>query len=426
MKTTCEKMENCQIALNIEMESAETDKYMGIALDHLAKRVTLPGFRKGKAPSSLVEQHVGKEAVFQEALEHLIPEAYEEALKNESIAAIAEPKIELLQINPIIFKALVPLKPNVTPGNYRDIKLEIEKKEITESDINQVVEQLRMQFGTLVPVERSIKYGDIVVADIKGTRGADTILERKDAVYEVAEGSKYPAPGFSEKLIDHNKDDEIDFILSFPADYEIEEIADKQYSFAVKIKDIKEKSLPEVNDEFAKNAGSENVDDLIMKIREGLQSRADDSLKKEFENKLVATLIEQSTIEFPPILVDKEIDHIVDEEARNFADGIKGLENYLNTAKKTLEQHRDDIKPAATDRVKAYLIMGKIAELEKISVSDEELNDAIENMVKSDESKADNIRALFNLTQPRESLRDMVAINKTMDLLTKIVTGQEE
>ena len=142
MKTTCEKMDNCQLALNVEMEGDEADKYMADALEHLAKRVTLPGFRKGKAPSMLVEQQVGKQAILQEALEHLIPEAYEEALKKESITAIAEPKIELLHVAPITFKAIVPLKPNVTPGNYREIKLEMGKKEIGESDINQVIEQL--------------------------------------------------------------------------------------------------------------------------------------------------------------------------------------------------------------------------------------------------------------------------------------------
>jgi trigger factor len=426
MKTTCEKMENCQVALNVEMEGTETDKYMSMALEHLAKRVTLPGFRKGKAPSTLVEQHVGKEAILQEALEHLIPEAYQDALKSESISAIAEPKIELVQIDPIIFKAIVPLKPNITPGNYKDIKLEMGKKEITEEDINQVIEQLKMQFGTLVPVDRAIQYGDVVSTDILGKRGEETILDRKDAMYEVSEGSKYPAPGFAEKLTGLKKDDETEFTLSFPDDYEIKEIAGKQYSFAVKIKEVKEKSLPEVNDEFAKNAGSENVEDMKEKIKTGLQSRANDNLKKEFENKLITSLIEQSTMEFPPVLIEKEIDNIVNEEARNFDDGVKGLENYLGNAKKTIEQHREDLRPAATDRVKAYLITSKIAEEEKIEVSDDELNEAIESMVKGDEAKAENVRGVFSMPEPRASLRNMLAINKTMDLLTKMVTGQDD
>lgn len=426
MKTTCEKIENCQMALNVEMESAETDKYMALALEHLAKRVTLPGFRKGKAPAALVEQHVGKEAIMQEALEHLIPEAYDNAIKQESILPIAEPKIELVQIDPIIFKAIVPLKPDIKLGNYRDVRLEMEKKEITEDDINQVIEQLRLQFGTLAPVERDIRYGDIISADIIGKREDEKILERKDTLYEVAEGAKFPAPGFADKLVGLKKDDETEFDLSFPDDFEAKELAGKQYHFAVNIKEVKEKSLPEVDDDFAKNAGSDNMEDLKEKIKTGLHAKADESLKKQFENKLITALIEQSTLEFPSVLVEKEIDSIISEEARNFADGEKGLESYLLSAKKTMEQHREDLRQVATDRVKAYLVISKISEEENIEVTEYEINVAVEGMVKGDETRAANAKAVFDMPEPRASLRNMLAISKTMDLLAKIVTGQDE
>jgi trigger factor len=426
MKTTTEKMENCQVALNIEMEGAETEKYMGIALEHLSRRVVLPGFRKGKAPISLVEQHIGKQAIMQEALEHLVPEAYEEALKSESLSAIDEPKIELVQLDPVIFKAIVPTKPEVTPGNYRDIRLEMGVKEIVDDDINQVIEQLRMQFGTLVPAERPVQFGDIVTIDIEGKRGEEAILSRKDTSYEVNKGAKYPIPGFAEKLEGMVKEEEKAFEMAFPDDFEIKEIAGKQYSFIVKIKDVKEKSLPEINDDFAKDAGSQDLAELREKIKDGLQVRADESLKKEFEHKLVTALIEQGSIDFPPVLVEREVDHIIGEEARNFPDGVKGLEVYLVNAKKTLDQHREDLKPAASDRVKAYLVTSKIAELENITVSDEELNESIEKMAGEEQGKAEEVKKLFTQPRPRESLRDMMAINKAMDFLTKLVTGQEQ
>ena len=426
MKTTTEKIENCQVALNVEMEGAETDKYMVIALEHLTRRVVLPGFRKGKAPASLVEQHVGKQAIMQEALEHLVPEAYEEAIKAESILAIDEPKIELVQLDPIIFKAIVPTKPEVTPGNYRDIRLEMGKKEIGEDDIKQVIEQLQLQFGTLVPAERAVQFGDIVTIDIDGKRGEETILSRKDSPYEVNQGAKYPIPGFAEKLEGMVKDEEKTIDLAFPEDFEIKEIAGKQYSFSVKIKEVKEKSLPDINDDFAKNAGSEDLAELKGKIKEGLQVRADEGLKKEFEHKLVTALIEQSSIDFPPVLVEREVDHIINEESRNFPDGVKGLEAYLVNAKKTLEQHRDDLKPAASDRVKAYLVTSKIAELENITVSDDEVNESIERMAGQEQGREEEVKKLFNQPRPRESLRDMIAINKAMDFLTKLVTGQEQ
>ncbi|MCX6004848.1 MAG: trigger factor, partial [Chloroflexi bacterium] len=267
MKISSEQIENSQVALNVEMEGAETDKYMEQALEHLSKRVTLPGFRKGKAPRSLVEQHMGKQAIFQEALEHLIPEAYEEALKNESIRAIADPKIELLKIDPVVFKAIIPVQPIVTLGNYKDIRLRPEKREITEKEVDEVIEQLRTQMGTLEPVERNVQFDDIVSIDIDGKKDEEKLINRKDVLHEVRKESKYPVPGFSEKLIDLGKGDETEFSISFPAEYEIKELSEKLVHFKVKINEIKEKILPEITDEFAKNAGGESLTDLKEKIK---------------------------------------------------------------------------------------------------------------------------------------------------------------
>ncbi len=424
MKTTTEQLDACQVALNVEMEKMETDKYLASALKRLAERVTLPGFRKGKAPLTLIEQHISREAVMQEALEQLIPEAYQEALKTESVLAIAEPKIELLTIEPLTFKAIVPTKPVVEPGKYRDIKLEIEKKEIDEAEVDKVIEQLQLQFGSLEPVERPVRYGDVISADIDANEGAKQVLSRKDAMYEVSQDAKYPMPGFAEKLVDHKKDDVVEFTLSFPDDYDIKDIAGKEYSFKVNIKEVKEKKLPAIDDELAKNAGCDDLVKLKEQIRTGLQQRSDETARKEFENKLIKMLIEQSSIQYPPVLVDKEIEHLINEEARNFADGVKGLENFLTNTKRTMEQHREDLKPVAEERVKAYLLVGKIAELENITMTEDELNAAIEEMAKGDEQRQENIKNFFTLPQSRESLRDMLVINKAMDFLTKLVTGQ--
>jgi len=425
MKTTSEKMENCQISLTVEMEPSETDKYMVMGLEHVAKKVTIPGFRKGKAPASLVEQQVGRHVILQEAIEHLIPEAYEEALKSESITAFAEPHIELLGVEPVKFRAIVPTEPDVIPCDYHNIKMEMGKKEVTDSDIDQVIEQLRLQLGTLVPVEREIRFNDVITIDITGRCNGEQILDRKDASFEIKQGSQYPVPGFAEKMVGVKKDENTEISIKFADDYEIKDLAGKEWSFSVKVKDVREIILPEVNDEFAKNSGSENIEELRSKIKASMQARAEEEVRKEFEDKLIRAMIDGSNIDFPPVLVEREIDHIIDEEARNFPDGIKGLENYLSASKKTMEQHREDLKQTASDRVKAYLVTKKIGELENITVSDEQIDEYIDNLIKGDESKAEKVRAAFKLPQPRESLREMILINKTMDLLTAMVTGQE-
>jgi len=425
MKTASEKLENCQVELNVELEQPEFERHMSMALDRIAKNISLPGFRKGKAPLELVEQQVGREAILKEALEYMIPEAYQEALKSESINAIGAPDIELLQIDPIKFKAIVPVVPNVIPGDYRSIRLKLEKKEIGEDDIEQVISQLRLQLGTLIPVDKAIEYGDTAVIDVRGESDRQTVINREDAVYEVKQDSKYPVPGFSEQLLGLTGGQEKSFTIDFSGDCEIKELAGKKFDFYVKIREVREMSLPEINDEFAKMAGSESLNELRSKIREELQTKLNDGLKRDFENKLINSIIDISTVEFPPILVEEEIDQIINDEARNFKDGVKGLENYLAVAKKTIEQHREELRPIATSRVKAYLVTSKIGELENISASDDEVNQQIEKMAKGYDGREEQIRDLFNMSKPRESLKAMIIINKTMDLLFKIATGEE-
>jgi len=425
MKTASEKLENCQVELNVELEQPEFERHMSMALDRIAKNISLSGFRKGKAPLELVEQQVGREAILKEALEYMIPEAYQEALKSESINAIGAPDIELLQIDPIKFKAIVPVVPNVIPGDYRSIRLKLEKKEIGEDDIEQVISQLRLQLGTLIPVDKAIEYGDTAVIDVRGESDRQTVINREDAVYEVKQDSKYPVPGFSEQLLGLTGGQEKSFTIDFSGDCEIKELAGKKFDFYVKIREVREMSLPEINDEFAKMAGSESLNELRSKIREELQTKLNDGLKRDFENKLINSIIDISTVEFPPILVEEEIDQIINDEARNFKDGVKGLENYLAVAKKTIEQHREELRPIATSRVKAYLVTSKIGELENISASDDEVNQQIEKMAKGYDGREEQIRDLFNMSKPRESLKAMIIINKTMDLLFKIATGEE-
>jgi trigger factor len=274
-------------------------------------------------------------------------------------------------------------------------------------------------------VDRPVQFEDTIEIDIHCKQGERTLLNRQDAEYAVHEGHKYPAPGFAEKLIGLKKGEETEFTLSFPEDYHIKEVAGNQYDFKVKIKEVKGKALPELNDEFAKTVGSDNVVTLRESIKTRLQKHTDDGLKKEFANKLLAKLVEQSTIEFPPVLVENEINRILKEESQKFPDGLTGLQNSLVNLNKTLEQHREDLRPTAVNRVKGYLVASKIAELENVAVADEEVDGMVDTMSTGEDGTDEKLKALFNLPQSRASLRDMLYIIKAMILLTKIATGQD-
>ncbi len=424
MKVSAEPIENSQVTLNIEMETTEVDKYLERAYNRLVKRVSVPGFRKGKTPRPILEQHIGKDTLLREAFEDLIPEAYEEAIESQEIDAIARPQFELIQTEPLIFKAVVPLRPTVKLGDYKQIRVESKPVEISQEDVEATIEQLRLQQAVLSPVDRPVQFGDVATIDIEGERQGESFPIRKDFVYEVVRETRLPLPGFAEKLEGMRKGEERSFVLSYPPDYEMQELAGKEHAFKVTVTEVKEKKLPEANDEFAKNLGSQDLASLREQISANLKARAKERARLELEQQVVDAAIELSEVEYPPVLVDREIDRLLNEEVRHFSQGITGLENYLKNINKTLDEHLEELRPVANRRVIRSLVLGKVAEEEKIEVGDAEVDEEIEKMTKDAGKQAEEIRKLFSLSQARDSVKQFLIGRKTVERLVQIATGK--
>jgi trigger factor len=423
MKVSTEPVENSQVALNIEMEPVEIDKYLDRAYNRLVKKVSIPGFRKGKAPRDILERHIGKDALFQEALEDLIPRAYKEALDEQKISPIDQPEFELIKTEPLIFKAVVPLKPTVKLGDYTKIKVESKPVKIGKKDIDATIEQLREQQAMLLPVDRPVQLGDIVTIDVEGERDGEPFPIRKDVVYEVVKEARLPLPGFAEKLEGTAKGEEKSFVLSYPQDYEMKELAGKDHAFKVTVKEIKEKKLAEVDDEFAKSLGKEDLASLREQIESNLKARAEERARVDLEQKAVDALVELGEVEYPPVLVDREIDRLLNEEARHFAEGIAGLENYLKTLNKTMADHREELRPMASKRVVRSLVLGKLAESEKVEVADSDIDAEVEKMARDADKQADEVRKFFSLPQARESIKQFLIGRKAVERLVEIAKG---
>jgi trigger factor len=423
MKVSTEPKENSQVTMNIEMEAPEVDKYLQRAYSRLVGRVSVPGFRKGKAPRDILERHIGKDALFREALEDLIPTAYKEALEEQEIEAIAHPQVEIVQTEPLIFKAVVPLKPTVKLGDYTQIRVESKPVEVTEADVEGTIEQLRLQQAVLSPVDRPVQFGDVVTIDVEGEREGESFPIRKDILYEVSKEARLPLPGFAEKLEGMSKGEERSFVLSYPSDYEMAELAGKEHAFKVKVTEIKEKKLPDVDDEFAKSLGKEDMASLREQITSNLKAGAEERARLELEQKAIDAAIELSEVEYPPVLVESEIERLLNEEARHFTDGITGLENYLKSINKTLEGHVEELRPAASRRVVRSLVLGKVAETEKMEVADSEVDAEIEKTVKDADKEAEEARKLFSLPQARESIKQFLIGRKAVERLVQIATG---
>lgn len=426
MKVTSEKIENSQIELNIEMDAEEQSKYEQKAYNHLVGKVKVPGFRKGKTPKDILERHIGKDAFLEETLELLIPEVYEKALEEQNIDPVGRPDIQLVQREPIILKAIVPVKPEVKLGDYKSVRLEKKQTEIKEEDVTNTLESLRNQQATLLPVDHPAEMGDVITIDVEGESDGQAFPPAQDYVYELSSESQIMFPGFTEKLVGMKKGDHSEFTLSYPEDHENANIAGKTFSFSVTAKEIKEKQLPELDDEFAKASGSDDLESLKNKISENLTTRSEEMNRMEFEQNVVDTVVEQSEVIYPPVLVENEINHMLEEEARRFKDGVKGMEEYLATLNKTMEEHRDELKPTAEIRVIRSLVLTEIAEKEEIKVEDGEIDEEIENMVKDAGEQTEDMRTFFNYPQTRRSIEQYLIGRKTIDRLVQIAGGQSE
>ncbi|RLC59582.1 MAG: trigger factor, partial [Chloroflexi bacterium] len=258
MKVTTETLEDSQIALNIEAEAGELNKAMDDAYRRLVNKISVPGFRKGKAPRFILEQHIGKGALLEEALEELIPQLYKEAIDLQKIEPIERPQMEIIQTEPVVFKAVVPVKPTVEFGDYRNLKLQPEPVEITDKEIDAAVELKRQEQAVLTPVNRPVQFGDLVTLNVEANIGEKPFLNHKDIVYEVNKDSRVPLPGFAEKLKGAKKGKGKDFTLIIPPDYRIKEFVGKECFFKVAVTEVKERQLPELNDEFSQTCGYDN------------------------------------------------------------------------------------------------------------------------------------------------------------------------
>jgi trigger factor len=427
LKVTREKTEDSQAFLTVEMESTEVEASLEHSYNSLVKKVKIPGFRQGKAPRVVLERYIGKESLLEDALNSLIPESYEKAIKEQEIEAIAQPQIEVTQTDPVVFKAIVPLKPIVELGDYVSIRLKPEPVQPTENDSDQAIEQLRHSLATWDPVDREVGLGDLVNLDVQSEIESEPFINQKGAQYQVLSEMPFPAPGFAEQLLGMKLDEEKEFKLQFPSDFPRTDLGGKEVSFEVKITEIKQEELPELNDEFAKqiDTGFENMDSLREQVIADLKLKMEEKAKADFEELVIEEVVNRSQWEFPPVLVEEEISRVINERT-NFQRSAQSLETYLKSINKSEQELREEIHPVAVKRVSWSLVLQKVAEEEKIEVSTTEIEEEIQNLTNSATERKDEIGKLFNTPQAKESIKQRLIVRKTVMRLVEIAKGSED
>jgi trigger factor len=426
MKILSKRIENKQAFLTIELEPAEVEESLDRSYNQLVKETDIPGFRKGKAPRPVLEQHIGKEALLNNALDSLLPKVCAQAIEEQKIEFIARPVIKVTQKEPVVFEATVPLPPTVKLTDYYKIKMKPEPVRLKKDDVSDAIEQLRHQRATWAPVDRPVKVDDLVVLDVENSVGEKTIINEKGANYQVISGITWPAPGFSEQLLGMTRDEKKEFRLKLSKNYHERELAEKEALFKVKVIEVKGERLPELNDDFAKSVAPniESFSSLKEQVANDLKKSAENKARIDFEQQVCNTVIKKSEVEFPPILVDIEVDRMVSQQLERLAMNARSRDEYIKRLESMPEgELRTKYRPLAVDRVIGSLVLGKIAEEEKIEVSDAEIDAEIERMTKNTGDRQEEQKKFLNTPQNRGPIRRMLITQKTVQQLAKIAEG---
>jgi trigger factor len=411
------------VALNIEAEAEEMGRALEGTYRRLMKQTVVPGFRKGKAPRFILERHLGRTALLNDAWDRLVPELYEQAIKEQGIEAFGSPQLEITQVDPLIFKATVPVRPVVKLGDYRAIKVTPEVVEITGDKIDEALEKLRRTQVVWEPVEREARLGDLVGISIQGSVDHKIVLDDRSVWYHVLTGSAAPVPGFAGQIEGMKAGDEKEFTLPFSEDHHNSDLAGKDCLFKVSISEVKEEHLPELDDEFAKSLGEdvETMDQLREKIAGNLKAVANSDARNKLERQVLEAVVGQSNLEFPAVLAELEIDRMIQQQM--MVPGRTDIDEYLKLRNLTTEQYRDLFRPAAEKRVAKSLILEKVAEEEKMEVSDSEIDAEIGRRVENTGEDGKRVQEMLSSLKSREALRNDLLFRKTLDFLVEVATG---
>ncbi len=421
MKIATQSVENNQAVLQIEVEPGEMEESLDRAYRQLVKRVGVPGFRKGKAPRSVLERYVGKEGLQREAMEDLVPELCTRVIEEQKMEVIAQPQIEIIQSDPVIFKAIFPLRPHVELGDYHTIRVDKQPVEVGDEEINSVINQLRERHAVWSPVERPVNFEDLVVVDIDEEAKDGTVKTYQARQFPLVKDSLIPLPGFAEHLVGMGTGEVKEFALTYPDDHKFKELAGRGTKFKVKLIEVKEKHLPELDDDFAKSLGQgmENLEALRNFVAANLRKAAEEAAKRDYERKLVEVVVGLSKVDFPPVLVDREIDSLLKERDFIFREQ-GGLQGYLKNLNKTEQGMKEELRPEAVRRITESLVLGKVIEQEKITVDAAEIAAEIESMTKDAGDRVEEMKRMLGTDQARQVVEERQLSLKALQKLTEI------
>ncbi len=423
MSLQVEKLEKNMAKLTIEASAEDLEKAIEKAYQKQKSQISIPGFRKGKVPRQMVEKIYGKEVFYEDAANELIPDAYDKALEECEEDIVSSPKIEVTQIEagkPFIFTATVALKPEVKLGKYKGVKVDKIDTEVTEEELNAELDKERDKNARNITVtDRPVKDGDITTLDFEGFVDGVAFEGGKGENYPLTIGSGAFIPGFEEQLVGVEIGKEVEVKVTFPKDYHAEDLKGKEAVFKCTVKEIKEKELPELDDEFASEVSEfETLAEYKEDVKKNLTEQKEKDAKNAKEEAAVKAVVEASEMEIPEAMLETQQKQMVEEFAQRITMQGLSMEQYFQFTGTSYERLVEQVKPQAEERIKSRLVLEAVAKAENLEATEEDYEKELETMAEVYQMEADKVRDLMGDREKKNIMLDL-AVRKAAEFVAE-------
>lgn len=423
MSLQVEKLEKNMAKLTIEASAEDLEKAIEKAYQKQKSQISIPGFRKGKVPRQMVEKMYGKEVFYEDAANELIPDAYDKALMECEEDIVSSPRIEVTQIEsgkPFIFTATVALKPEVKLGKYKGVKIDKIDTEVTEEEVDAEINKERENSARNITVEdRPVKDGDITTLDFEGFVDGVAFEGGKGENYPLTIGSGAFIPGFEEQLVGAEIGKEVEVKVTFPEDYQAENLKGKDAVFKCTVKEIKERELPELDDEFASEVSEfDTLAEYKEDVRKNLAEKKEKDAKNAREDAAIKAVVEGSEMEIPEAMLETQQKQMVDEFAQRITMQGLSMEQYFQFTGTNYQQMVEQVKPQAEERIRSRLVLEAVAKAENIEATEEDYEKELETMAEVYQMEVDKVKELMGDREKKNIMQD-IAVRKAAEFVAE-------
>lgn len=430
MSVQVENLEKNMAKLTIEVSAEELEKALQSAYLKQKKNISIPGFRKGKVPRAMIEKMYGAGVFYEDAANALIPQAYSQAAEESKLDIVSRPEIHVEQIEkgkPFIFTAEVAVKPDVTLGEYKGVAVPVSHTEVTDEEVEAELKKEQEKNSRTITVEdRAAEKGDIVTIDFEGTVDGETFQGGSGKDYPLTLGSGTFIPGFEDQLVGAKAEDVVDVHVTFPEDYNSEELKGKAAVFKCTVHKIETKELPELDDDFAKDVSEfDTLEEYKNSLREDLKKKKEDEAKREKENAVVDKAVANAQMEIPDAMLDTQAAQMVDNFARRLSAQGMSMEQYMQYTGQNAAALQEQMKPQALKQIQTRLVLEKVAQVENIQISDERLEEEFEKMAKMYGMEKDKLKEILGDAE-KDQMREDLAVQEAVTFLADNAVETEE